>query len=144
MNWKSIVREEIMGYEANLESIENLEKRIRACEEDKVAMKSSRSDGTPVQGGTSRIEDRWINLIVEEDLAKEQLANTQRRVALVERGLAKLDERERDILIAMSCRMYGDDTIDKLCEKHAIEKATLYRIWRQASKKYKNVQFGAE
>lgn len=144
MDWKKIIKDEIAEYEENLESVENLKKRIKRCEEDKRAIKSARADGTPARGGGSGIEDRWVNLITEEDLAKEQLKRINRKIAMVNRGLEKLSERDRDILRQMSVHKYGDGIPEKLCEKYAIENATLYRLWKDASKKYKSYQFGNE
>lgn len=142
MDWKRFVREEIAEYQENKESIAYLERRIKDCEEDKAAIRSASPSGMPHGSSGSPPDDKWARIIVEEDMAREQLDTVKRRIAKVERGLDRLDDQSRDILIQMSCHKYGDDVSDKLCEKYAIEKATLYRMWSGASKKYKGIQFG--
>lgn len=144
MDWKRIIRDEIAEHKRNKESIENMEKRITRCEEDKTAIRNAHPGGVRAKGGSGRTDDRWASLIVEEQMAKEQLEKTKRKVDLVEEGLKRLDKREKDILEKMSCREYGDNTVDELCEKYAIEQATVYRIWNQAAMKYKAIQFGHE
>lgn len=144
MDWKRFIRDEIAEYQENIDSIPYIEKRIRDCEDDKKAIRASSPSGMPHGSSGAPADDNWARIIVEEDIAIGRLCTVRRQIAKVERGLARLDERSRDILVQMSCHKYGDDVVDKLCETYAIEKATLYRLWNEASKKYKVIQFGHE
>lgn len=144
MDWKRFIRDEIAEYQENIDSIPYIEKRIRDCEEDKEAIRASSPSGMPHGSSGAPADDNWARIIVEEDIAIGQLCTVRRQIAKVERGLARLDERSRDILVQMSSRTRGDDTPEKLAEKYFIDRATVYRLWTDASKKYKGIQFGHE
>ena len=142
MDWKKIIKDEIAEYQENLIGRDQLEERIWICQEEKVSIKSAKAEAVATRGGSNRHDDRIVGLIVEEDMAREQLAIINNRIKLVEAGLSRLTDEERDILLTMSAAKYGDGNVERLCEKYTIERATVYRLWKQASKKYKGVQFG--
>lgn len=142
MDWKKIIKDEIAEYQENLISRQQLKERIQICKDEKTSIKSAKGEAVATRGGTNRHDDRIIKLIVEEDAARAQLSIINARIKLVEAGLSRLEEDERDILLTMSIAKYGDGSVSRLCEKYKMERATLYRVWEQASKKYKGVQFG--
>ena len=126
MNWKHEAIDKLKGYEAHKRALVNIPLEIRRLEDAFTGIRSATTDATPVQGGGSTREDELLSNIAH----REELARTLRQakawVAMVDAGLAVLDEEERLTLD----RFYIHRTkgnVDRLCEELGVEKATVYR-----------------
>lgn len=142
--WVQIACDEIQSYLEDMETVKRLEERIQENKEAIVSLRSAKLDGIAVKGGKSSREDWMIGLMSENDLARTQITLIRKRINRVKKGLAVMEEWERDILLRMSATQYGDGTVEDLCEKYNVEKSQLYRMKQAALIKYKNAQWGRE
>jgi len=141
MNWQKSAMEDLRKYNAQKESLDNARERIGALKYRFESVRCSSSDSTPVQGGASRIEDKMLDNIVERQRLTYTYHATKKLVALVERGLSGLDERERKVLDAFYInREYGH--VENLYEELHVEKSRVYQIKNDALYKFTISSYG--
>ena len=141
MNWEKEAVEDLRKYKSEKDSLENLKLRIAAIEDRMRAIKCSRSDSVPVQGGTSKSEEHLINNIVERDKLLYTYRAVRGQVQLVDKGLQGLTKEERDVLTMM----YIDRTTDymnQLCTRLHCERSSIYRIRDRAIKDFTQCMYG--
>lgn len=127
MDWKKEAEMDLRHYNARKQSLENITAKIAALEEQFKAIKCTSCDSTPVQGGASRLEDNWINNIVQRQRLMHTYKATKPLVLLVEKGLSKLTDQQRTILDAFYInRSYGH--VDRLMEQLHLEKSQVYDL----------------
>lgn len=127
MDWKKEAEMDLRHYNARKQSLENITAKIAALEEQFKAIKCTSCDSTPVQGGASRLEDNWINNIVQRQRLMHTYKATKPLVLLVEKGLYKLTDQQRTILDAFYInRSYGH--VDRLMEQLHLEKSQVYDL----------------
>lgn len=127
MNWKRQMIEDLRDYPLKLEAIEQIPEKIKRLEETYTGLRSARSDGTPVSGGTNRREDMLIDNIVERDKLNFNYNIVKRQISVLENGLNALTDEERLILD----RFYihgAKGNIDRLKDELGYEKSQLYRM----------------
>lgn len=112
---------------ANKLACENLPERIAMMENRLTAIKTAKYDGEPVSGGTSKGEDMKIEMIIERDLAKQDLAYAQAEVEQLEKALKQLSKNERITLERFHVTRQKDH-VRRLCDELGYEEAQIYRI----------------
>lgn len=141
MDWKRSAIEDLRNYRHHKDSLENIPSRIVALRDQYVAIKGGMSDGTPVQGRGSTIEDRMLSNITERERLSHNYRAAQRLVELIERGLNGLDDRERKVLEGMYMGA-GRGNVDKLCDELGYEQRQIYRIRDAALHKFTVSMYG--
>lgn len=89
---------DLQTFNAKKVSIINITERIAELEAKVTAIRSATADGTPVKGGGSGREYMLLDNITERDDLREELDQTKKDVAKIERALSVLTEEERKIL----------------------------------------------
>lgn len=141
MKWTDCAIADLRKYAAMKDSLTNIPERIRALEIKFKSVKSGSSDSTPVQGGGSRIEDAWLDNIVERERLKLLYHADVRMVKLIERGLAALTQEER-LTVQLFYIDRPRDHIETLCSSLGCEKTQVYRIKDIALYKFTITMFG--
>lgn len=98
MNWQKEAINDLKNYRQRKQSLANMADRRAALEDRFKGIKCAATDVTPVQGGSSRMEDNLINNIVERERLYWTIQATQRLVDLTEKGLAGLTDTQRIVL----------------------------------------------
>ena len=141
MNWQKEAIADLRCHEKRKAAMESLAEEIRELRSRTYGTSSPAADAVPVQGGSSTAEGRWIDVIDELERKKEAWRITKRRVDAVERGLAALDEQQREILEAFFInRVQGG--ADYLAEKLHLERTRVYELRESAIRDFTMARYG--
>ena len=141
MNWQKEAINDLRCHEKRKAALESLADEIRELRSRTYGSSSPAADAVPVQGGSSTAEERWIAAIDELERKKEVYRLTKRRVDAVERGLAALDEQQREILEAFFInRVQGG--ADYLAEKLHLERTRVYELREVAIRDFTMARYG--
>jgi len=141
MNWQKEAIADLRCHEKRKAAMESLAEEIRELRARTYGTSSPTADAVPVQGGSSTAEGRWIDVIDELERKKEAWRITKRRVDAVERGLAALDEQQREILEAFFInRVQGG--ADYLAEKLHLERTRVYELRESAIRDFTMARYG--
>ena len=141
MNWQKEAINDLRCHEKRKAAMESLAEEIRELRSRTYGSSSPAADAVPVQGGSSTAEGRWIDVIDELERKKEAWRITKRRVDAVERGLAALDEQQREILEAFFInRVQGH--VQALAEKYHVEQSRVYQMKDQAVRDFTLARYG--
>lgn len=141
MNWQKEAIADLRCHEKRKAAMESLAEEIRELRSRTYGSSSPAADAVPVQGGSSTAEGRWIDAIDELERKKEAWRITKRRVDAVERGLAALDEQQREILEAFFInRVQGG--ADYLAEKLHLERTRVYELREVAIRDFTMARYG--
>ena len=125
MNWKYEAMEKLKSYNAKKQALRSIPEEIARLELEMRSIRSAASDGTPVSGGGSGREDRYLSNIVHREELSRSLEQAKVWVSLVDAGLAILSQEERLVLD----RFYinpARGNVDRLCGEMGIEKSQVY------------------
>lgn len=125
MDWKREAMEKLKRYNAMKQSLCSIPEEITRLELEMQSIRSATSDGTPVSGGGSGREDRYLSNIVHREELSRSLEQAKVWVRLVDTGLAILSQEERLVLD----RFYINPAmgnVDRLCMELGIEKSQVY------------------
>lgn len=125
MDWKREAMEKLKRYNAMKQSLRSIPEEITRLELEMQSIRSATSDGTPVTGGGSGREDRYLSNIVHREELSRSLEQAKVWVRLVDTGLAILSQEERLVLD----RFYINPAmgnVDRLCMELGIEKSQVY------------------
>lgn len=125
MNWKYEAMEKLKSYNAKKQALRSIPEEIARLESEMQSIRSATSDGTPVSGGGSGREDRYLSNIVHREELSRSLEQAKVWVSLVDAGLAILSQEERLVLD----RFYinpARGNVDRLCGEMGIEKSQVY------------------
>ena len=126
MNWKEEAKEKLRKYDAMKKATINIPEEISRLEMELTAIRSARTDGTPIRGGTSAREDAIINNIVKRQELDAALQNAASWVKTVDRALESLRPEERTILHRLY--IYPErGSIERLCHDLGCENSSVYR-----------------
>ena len=142
MDWKREAIDKLRCYAARKNALVSIPQEIRELEDAFAGIRSATTDGTPVHGGGSSREDMLLSNIAHRDELERSLRQAKDTVAIVDSGLAVLDDSERKVLD----RFYihpAQGNVDRLCEELGIEKATVYRRKEFALRKFTIALYGA-
>ena len=71
MDWKREATEKLKRYNAMKQSLRSIPEEITRLESEMQSIRSATSDGTPVSGGGSGREDRYLsNIVHREELSR--------------------------------------------------------------------------
>lgn len=141
MNWQKEAINDLRCHEKRKAALESLADELRELRARTYGTSSPAADAVPVQGGSSTAEGRWIDVIDELERKKEAWRITKRRVDAVERGLAALDEQQREILEAFFInRVQGG--ADYLAEKLHLERTRVYELRESAIRDFTMARYG--
>ena len=141
MNWKAEAKNKLRKYDAMRMATVNIPQEISRLEGEYTAIRSARSDGNPVRGGTSGREDALINNIAERQELRWALQNAEQWVKTVDRALGTLRPEEKKILHGLYIYP-GRGAAERLCADLGFEKSSLYRRRDQALTKFTRALYG--
>ena len=133
MNWKKCAEQDLRNYNRTLEAQASLDEKI-AMLESKIGVKAM-SMSEPVMGGTSKVEDKILNNMVERERLKFNLDTVNTLVKITERGLSALNTEERTVVDAFYINDI-DCALSELCGIMNISKSQVYRIRDSALYKF--------
>ncbi len=96
---------------------------------------------TPVQGGGSRIEDKYNDAIVLKDKLKSQIAENEKDYELIRCALDKLSVEEQKIL-SYAYINRPSNYINVIMDTYVVERAQAYRYIDKALNKYVQARYG--
>lgn len=131
MNWKAEAKDKLRKYDAMKMSTLIIPDELARLEGEFAAIRSARTDGTPINGGTSAREDAMINNIAERQELKAALQNATAWVRIVDRAMTSLREEEQLILTQLYIRPYKG-VVERLCKELGVESSSVYRRRDQA------------
>lgn len=141
MNWKTEAINDLKIYAAQKASIDNINLRIELLHEDQYSMRGTTLSPVPTHGGTSKYEDKLLDCMAEIGRLEKQKEPITGKLRLIEKGLAGLDKRERDVLDKL-CINSTPGCIDKLAQEWGYDQRQIYRIRDAALYKYTMLMFG--
>lgn len=142
MNWKQEAKEKLRKYEAMRMATINIPQEIERLEGEYTAIRSARTDGNPVQGGSSAREDAIINNIMERQELEWTLESATRWVKQVNRALDALQPDEKNILRRLY--IYQErGAIACLCKELGVENSSIYRRRDRALHTFTLALYGA-
>lgn len=141
MDWKPAAKDKLRKYDAMRTATINIPQEIARLEAEYTAIRSARSDGNPVRGGTSGREDALINNIAERQELRWALQNAAQWVKIVDRALETLSPEEKKILHGLYIyRVKG--AIERLSSELGLENSTIYRRRDKALLKFTRALYG--
>ena len=142
MDWKAEAIDKLKNYAAHQEALGNIPKEIKRLELAYASIRSANTDGIPVSGSSaSTREDAMLSNIVHRDELKRRLKEARLWVEIVDGGLSVLDDEDRLTLeLCFIHKVKG--SIDDLCERLNVEKATVYRRRDQALRRFTLALYG--
>lgn len=141
MNWKTEAIEKLRQYNAMKTALTNIPEELSRLEQSSCAIRSARTDGTPVKGGTNRREDALIDNLVYRQELTWALENAKSWVSLVSSALGVLKPDEKLILTRLY--IYPEkNNVDRLCEELFIEQSSVYRRRDAALRKFTTALYG--
>ncbi len=141
MNWKEEATEKLRKYDAMRLAVQNLPEELKRLEQAACAIRSARTDGTPVKGGSNRREDMLLsNLVCREELSRT-LRQARIWVSTADRALGALSPEEKLVLH----RLYihpERNAIERLCQELSLEQSSIYRKRDQALHRFTMALYG--
>ena len=121
--------------------LETLPERIAMEKARQTSIRSASSESMMVKGGGNVRQERDTAAIVEIDRLKAELAVAKREVALIDKILATLSEKERRCVELMDLnRQQG--AADRLAEELSYDKSMVYDIYNTALDKIARLYWG--
>ena len=141
MNWKEEATQKLRQYDAMRLAVQNLPEELKRLEQAACAIRSSRTDGTPVKGGTNRREDTLLsNLVCREELSNA-LDQAKIWVSTTDRALCALTPEEK--LVLHRLYIYPErNALDRLCRELDLEQSSIYRKRDQALRRFTTALYG--
>lgn len=141
MNWQKEAINDLRNYLPRKRAVESMRERKRALEEKFQSIKCVTMDADPVKGGGSRMEDNLLNNITERERLDLNIKATTRLLALTEKGLGYLDDRQRMILHSFYVER-PNDHVGELMEKLHMERSRVYQLKDEALYRFTVGMFG--
>ena len=141
MNWKEEATNKLRKYDAMRMATKNLPDELRRLEQAACAIRSARTDSTPVKGGTNLREDMLLNNIVYREELSQALSQAKIWVTTADRALGILTPEEKLILH----RLYicpERNALERLCNELDLEHSSIYRKRDQALQRFTMALYG--
>lgn len=142
MNWKAEAKDKLRKYDAMKMSTLSIPDELARLEGEYTAIRSARTDGAPINGGSSAREDALINNIAERQELEAALQNAKAWVRIVDRAMTSLREEEQLILTRLFIRPYKG-SVERLCKELGVESSSVYRRRDQALQTFTLALYGA-
>lgn len=141
MNWKAEAKEKLRRYDAMRLATINIPEEMERLEIDARAIRSARTDGTPVKGGGSRREDAMLSNIVHRQELAWTLQQAQSWLKITDRALTALNNEEK--LILHRLYIYPEKGgLERLCKELGMETSSVYRRRDKALKHFTLAFYG--
>lgn len=145
MKWEDSAIYDLKHYRIWKISIDNIQERIQMNDERLKSCRTVQLSGMPSAHGSGErtVDDTWIDCIVERDNLSMGLSLEQKRVKMIEKGLAALSAEEQLVL----SKFYIDrpkNYLDDLCEALHVERSKVYNIRKNALRKFTLTQYGID
>lgn len=141
MNWKEEATEKLRKYDTMHLAVKNLPEEMRRLDQAACAIRSARTDATPVKGGTNRREDMLLNNIVCREELRCALEQAKLWVSTTDRALSALTPDEKLILYRLY--MYPErNALERLCTELGVEQSSIYRKRDQALLRFTTALYG--
>lgn len=143
MRWSDCAVQDLKKYAGIKASLDNIAERVEMLEMRFTSIKGQQTDRTPVQGGGSRWEDFLLDNIVERERLTLLHTVDTKLVALIDKGLASLNQTERKVLDRFFIHRQRDH-VGSLAKELHLEQSQIYRIKDQALYKLTINMYGIE
>lgn len=141
MNWKEEATEKLRKYDTMHLAVKNLPEEMRRLDQAACAIRSARTDATPVKSGTNRREDMLLNNIVCREELRCALEQAKLWVSTTDRALSALTPDEKLILYRLY--MYPErNALERLCTELGVEQSSIYRKRDQALLRFTTALYG--
>ena len=131
------IREYEAAYKVRLDKLRELDDQLKALK-----IPSPKSD--PVQGGGTKVEERWLNLIAEKgEVQDEEFEHTKRRVKRFNTAWAALSERDKRVLTLWYIEKYRGDKAQIVADELKIARCTAYVYRDEALENFALAYYGA-
>lgn len=141
MNWATVSIQRLKDYEIRRQAVENITEQIQLLEERFKAIRSATTDGTPTPTNTNRREEMLAYNITTREELSYNLSFAKREIALTEKGLEALTEKEKKILNRFFINRTRNH-IQQLCDELFVSKTELYRMKDEALRKFTIAMYG--
>ena len=142
MNWKNEAKEMLRKYDTMRIALINIPAEIKRLEIEFQSIRSSRTDGTPVDGGGSKREDAILNNIIERQELERALLSAELWVQSTERALEALSKEDQLILYRMYIKP-EKYAVDRLSEEIGVDNSSIYRRQNRALRQFTIAFYGA-
>lgn len=143
MNWKAEAKEKLRRYDAMRLATINIPEEIERLELDARAIRSARTDGTPVKGGGSRREEAMLSNIVHRQELAWTLQQAHSWLKTTDRALTALNNEEK--LILHRLYIYPEKGgLERLCKELGMESSSVYRRRDKALKHFTMAYYGID
>lgn len=126
MDWKHETIEKLKEYTVRKNAVVSIPEEITRLEEAVYGLRAVSADVVLGSGGENTHEDKLLSNIVHRQELSRRLADTQIRLATMDRALDLLSPEDRLILERFYIHPVKGN-VDRLCEELAIEKAGIYK-----------------
>ena len=133
VNWKQVAEDDLRKYESVRAAVANNRQQIALLEDELRGVKAISVEAGPHSAKVTG--DESINRLVMKMELEEILARNEKRLKLIEDGLAGLDREERLALDYFYINR-RHNAAESLCEVLCVERTTAYKIRGQALHKY--------
>ena len=141
MNWKNEAMEKLRRYHVMRQAAQNLPQEIHMLEQDALAIRSARTDGTPVKGGGNNREKKMLDNFVMRQELQENLRQTNLWLDSTDRALRSLSNDERLILHRMFI-LPERGSLERLQSELGVEQSTIYRKRDKALERFTLALYG--
>ena len=141
MNWKQEAKDKLRKYDSMMMATILIPENIARLKSEYTAIKSARTDGSPISGATSERENALINNIAERQELELALENAHAWVKMVNRALDVLSKEEQKILQRLYIYPLKGG-VGQLSEELGVEKSSIYRRRDQALLKFTLALYG--
>lgn len=141
MNWKEEATQKLRKYDAMRLAVQNLPEQLHLLEESACAIRSARTDGTPVKGSTNRREDALLNNLVQREELSCALKQAKSWLKITDRALGALTPEEK--LVLHRLYIYPErGAVDRLCGELGLEQSSVYRKRDKALERFTLALYG--
>lgn len=139
----NLIKDDLADYGFYLLHSNRQRARIAQIEEEMYNIKAVSYSPVPASGGTSRQEDRMIDLITRKKKLEDDIAHGEKLEKEFQDYLSLLNERERDII--MTLWVYRErNGVKNLTEKYAYSPASIYRISDNVLGLFARIRYGVK
>ena len=138
--WKQVAIYDLRRFNSLQASVKSMQEQVESIN-TRLEGSAYSFSSTPVQGGGSKIEDKYNDAIVLKDKLQSQIAENEKDYILISRALEKLSRDEQKILnYAYISR--PSNYIGVIMDTFNIEQAQAYRNINKALSKYIKARYG--
>ena len=138
--WRQAAIDDLKRYNSLHQSIINIKEEI-ADIDDRLSVSGYTISAVPVQGGSSKIEDKYNNSIVIKDRLQRTLEQNIKDYKRIKRTLDQMSEQEQKLLYYAYINRTSN-YIKVIMDTFNIESAQAYRYVNNALNRYVLIRYG--